>query len=907
MAEHFKKTGAALLAATMLTGGIGATTAMTAMAADTTPSDSTTTPSTGDLSLDTVYIDDGRTDKYVTLTPNKTTGIPEATINDYKGAPPETAKITHVPSEGNITHFDAPRDPTNPADIKDDTSTVGVIKRTTTAHYHANKTDTTPEVNVTITGKQTVGDPVTIDYNGQSRQFDSEGKATITMGEEAFNGDDTQPTIKTLTLSNGDKLDINWITTGSHAASSPKTGTVITWNGTATGDITTNKDGVSHTWHVTVNVTASRTNLWTTTIDGKQVTLTTKLDGDLIHTNTTINKHPDDTLTITPSKGASVSLHGTATENAADADTLGQMTVTGQTEYQQNRVDNDNDLGNGGTPGFDVTVPFSYTVGEETKITPTGSDPIQFKKDTDGVYRATAPNITLGADNKPAASSIKTSDGTTHAITWDKTPTTVDKTVTGLDGTKSTVRYVQLNGTATGTTTVKDPATGKTITQNYEIDVTANRAEDKHFTLQAVTRTPATGDPVTIPITGFDENKTDYTINLPMDDVTDVYSLSEDHGVDATVSKPAVSLGQNASRILSIKANGKTYRVTINFKTSDLKPDSPAKLNGIYVNKSGDKTEGALIDNWDPNRLDYVVTIGEHDPSPYILPEAPDGVTVKAGDVEQSADAAKQTWTVTDTKTGVSRDYSVTVARQHAWKTAVEEFTPKDPIAQTQTETPKDDKDTTLTSHGYVDKTGKYTPVTDSIYDIPEGGVFSYKAKAGQSASVSVAKVNGMTYRYTVTVLPKDTNAAPSQQVFTVTYITAKTHAAALTGIAVDGSLISGFNPDTHEYTVNVGNPDKWTVSPQYDKLTGMSVKTDKQGADATITVTSGDGEVQTVYKVHVTRNLIPSAGAVGVGGKLAQTGVSMTAGLTAMLATLTAMLTGMFAGRRLRNRKEAR
>ena len=130
---------------------------------------------------------------------------------------------------------------------------------------------------------------------------------------------------------------------------------------------------------------------------------------------------------------------------------------------------------------------------------------------------------------------------------------------------------------------------------------------------------------------------------------------------------------------------------------------------------------------------------------------------------------------------------------------------------------------------------------------------------------------------------------------------------AALTGIAVDGSLISGFNPDTHEYTVGVGNPDKWTVSPQYDKLTGMSVKTDKQGADATITVTSGDGEIQTVYKVHVTRNLIPGAGTVGVGGKLAQTGVSMTAGLTAMLATLTATLTGMFAGRRIRNRKEAR
>lgn len=892
MAEHLKKTSAAILAATMLTGGIGATTAMTAMADDTT-SDNTSnqTPTVSETDLTATV-----GSKSAKLTPDPASGIPTASI-DYEGEPPASITITDKDGHSFTVKHDTTADQTT-----DETKTVGVVNRLTVAKYHAAKTASTPEVNVTVNCKQTAGKQVTVNYGNQQQAFDSEGKTTVSMGEEAIDGSN-QPTVKELTLSNGDKLPITW--NGSSSTSDPKDGTIITKTGYATGTVTTNENGISHTWNVSVNVNASRANKWTTVIDGKQVTLTTKTDGDLVHTNTSINTYPAGKLTVTPTKGNAMDLQGVTSANAADAGLLGEMTVSGQAEYKSNRVGSD--LSKDATPGFDITVPFQYTAGSELKIQPATGDGIQFVKGEDGVYRATAPNITLGKDNKPETSSIKLSDGSTLTVTWDKTPTTVSKEITGADGKKTTVNYVQLTGKATGTTTVKDKASGKSVTQKYEISVTANRAEDKSFTLQAVTRTPATGDPVSIPIENFDAGKTDYQITLPMDDVTDVYSLSEDHGVDATVSKPVISLGADASRILSITANGKTYRVTINFKSSDLKPDSPAKLKGIYVNLQGDKTEGALIDNWNPNRLDYVVTIGEQDPSPYILPEAEDGITVKAGDVEQSADAAKQTWTVTDSKTGVSRDYTVTVVRQHSWKTAVEEFTPKDPVAQEQSETPKDDKDTSLTSHGYVDKDGKYTPVNDTVYDIPEGCVFSYKAKAGQSASVSVAKVSGMTYRYTVTVLPKDTSTAPAQQVYTVTYITAKTHTAALTGIAVDGSLISGFNPDTHEYTVNVGNPDKWTVSPQYDKLTGMSVKTDKEGADATITVTSGDGEVQTVYKVHAVQNLIPSAGAVGVGGKLAQTGVTVSASLLAMLAALTATLIGMITGRRFRNRKEAR
>ena len=78
MAEHLKKTSAAILAATMLTGGIGATTAMTAMADDTT-SDNTSnqTPTVSETDLTATV-----GSKSAKLTPDPASGIPTASI-DY--------------------------------------------------------------------------------------------------------------------------------------------------------------------------------------------------------------------------------------------------------------------------------------------------------------------------------------------------------------------------------------------------------------------------------------------------------------------------------------------------------------------------------------------------------------------------------------------------------------------------------------------------------------------------------------------------------------------------------------------------------------------------------------------------------------------------------------------------------
>lgn len=543
-------------------------------------------------------------------------------------------------------------------------------------------------------------------------------------------------------------------------------------------------------------------------------------------------------------------------------DKLGQLNVSGTAVYKQAADATKN------TPAFDVTRPFAYTSGNPVTVDGTETE---LTKVDGGKYHADYAGPTLDESNKPSTDTVTlTGIKTTLPIQWGKDVQVVDK---GTGDTAS--KFVRLTGTASGEVTIQDDASKKSVTVPVEVDVTADRAQDKSFTGLTVTRTNAKGE--TTVYDGakdfnakFNPSTHEYTLTLPADAVGDSYTLGLTHGVDAQASKPTLALGEEASRVLKVNVNGADYTVNVKFQPADLKADSPAKLTGLYVNKTGENTKGQLIDNWDPNRLDYVLALGEKDPSPYVLPEAPDGVTIKGGNITQNAQSTRQEWIVTDTATGVSRTYSLTVTRPV--KTAVTEFKPADPAKQDSTVDPESQQDTNLASHGYTGKDGKYVVSDKGSYEIPEGGTFAYEPKNGQSATVTVAH-EGMTYTYTVNVLAPD-GSTFAQHTYTVTYITAATHKAQLTGILVDGTAVNGFDPAKHEYAASVNDPDEWMVSPQYDKASGMTVSTEKKGADATITVTSGDGLVKTTYKVHVTRKPFGGNGNNALG--LASTGVGI-------------------------------
>lgn len=706
------------------------------------------------------------------------------------------------------------------------------------ADSQINANGDTPGV-ITFTGKATYQLPQSTDHPYMVAQLNYTYRAgnevtangarfvnrVADAGTVSMNSSNT-PATNTVTLSNGQRVNIMWQAPETHSVNGQR---VISRNGTGETDITTTSEGITKTVHVTVNLHASRTETWTTHITGHTITFNTDpATGNQSFHYSEIGKHPDSSATVTSSNGTVVSVPLTNDDqHITGTDDLGRARISGTATYHLDA--------NGSQPAFDLTIPYTYVTGTTTTL----KDGTKFAHNGDMFNAAT--KVTLKQDNTPEATTITLSNGQTAPITWDNNVTV--KRLNGAD-------YITKNGTATGIVKVVDPVTKQETEQKYTVHVTAQRSQDRSIRGLKVGQAKANGQTNSIDVPNFTPFTHDYTITLPHDAVNDAYTLNPTVGVDSDVSTPTVALGENASRVLTTTINGEKYTVTVKFAPADIQADSPAKLSGIYVNRAGSQSKGSIIDNWNPNRLDYTVTIGEHDPSPYLLPEAGSGVTVKAGDVKQTADGATQSWIVTDKATGKSRTYTVTVVRQRSEKTAPEEFTPKKPQAQEPTVLPDADNDTNLDSHGYVDAQGNYQPLDAADYTVPEGGVFSYKAKKNQSTSVTAEKVKGMTYRYTVSVLSPDIGSF-NQHTFTVTYVTPRTHQAVLQNLVVNGQPIKGFSAGKHEYTVTVDNINQWTLVPQYDKLSGMTVTTSKDGANATITVTSADGLVTTVYKVH--------------------------------------------------------
>lgn len=795
---------------------------------------------------------------------------------------PETGDQSYTASEpfdkvpGRITVHTNDSDDTftlNHGDLKDvrltANGTFAKVDVTGTAVYHAGAKNGSPAFDVSIPFRYTAGENVTLEdgtpfaVSGENADGTVEAAANttgsyhVTKDRKVVDADGNE--VKTIKLSNGRKLNVSWTVNVDNSTH------VTTATGVATGNYayTDTQTGQTKVWHMTVNLgDYSRTNTWYAQVGDDKLPFVNlpNMGGSQSLTAPTVNVRPTAVTigSLNKDDNTQFKVEPKFTEqHITSGDKLGTAIVTGTAVYH---ADANPSLG---LPQFDVTVPFEYSIGEEITLDNGTDKGTPFSKYEDGSYHAGYSATGLSdKDNSPSYHEVTLSNKDKATVQWESAP----KTMVGADNKNN---IIVLSGTATGVVTVKDEH-GNKLEQSYTVGTRDIRAEDKSFTKMTLTQTSADGKSKSYEIKkeDFDENH-QKTVELPASDAKDSFSLSAEHGLDAEVSRPKLGV-DGTSRLITVTVNGVDYTVRVNFKTSDLQPDSPARLDGIYVNLTGKAEKGTLIDNWNPNRLDYVVALKDANTSAYLLPEAPKGVTVKAGNVTQSAQSNRQEWTVTDTATGATRTYSVTVTRPV--KTAVTEFQPKEPVEQSPVKTPDSQTDTSLASVGYVGKDGKYVPVTSDKFEIPEGGVFSYETKVGQSA-VASSSHKGMTYTYTVSVLSPD-GVTFTQHEYTVTYITAITHKAELTGIAVDGKLINGFAPDKTSYEVAVDNPDRWTVVGQYDKDTGMSITINKNGADATLTVTSGDGLASKDYKIHATKKPFGGAGTAGV-SDLAQTGVN--------------------------------
>lgn len=583
-------------------------------------------------------------------------------------------------------------------------------------------------------------------------------------------------------------------------------------------------------------------------IDGKALTrndagaLSATLDR-----KTAALEHP----TLTGSDGSTIGLTDTAGTFTQDDGQLGVGHVT-------------HTLAGTTADGAKAAVNVTYDVASGTETTVTLDDGSKtgatgkFTRNEDGSWTANLTGM-LGKDlDATAATSttFKLSDGTTLDGTLGETVTTTP------NGTTLLTRTLTVDGHDSHGTPVKAVAT-LSYTYDPRISLTLTHKSGTAEESQVVAVDGLTAD--------MDVNALGsvYSAGVQERGLTgDQWELNVKHGANVSNPTIAVTTSGEGSRILvatiryqRLDADGHTLvndskivRVNVPFAAA------PKVIGNDKAALAGIKVNGQDIPGFSADKVDYTITAGK-DERVKVSPVARDGQTVVAGDSRQTAFTTVQTWTVS--KDGESRTYTVTLVRDHTEKTADEKFTPAEPAGQvSKAENPSDDN-TALESVGYM-LDGEYHKSDSDEFTIPEGGVLSWSSYAGQVVQPTVERDHGMTFRYELGVLSKD-GTKYATRVLTVTYLTADTHKAELTGIKVDGRDVTGFDPKTMEYDVRVDNPERYVVTPSFDKMTGMSLTVHKTVSKAVIKVTSADGLTQATYTLNVSKATLADTG-TGVG-----------------------------------------
>lgn len=582
-------------------------------------------------------------------------------------------------------------------------------------------------------------------------------------------------------------------------------------------------------------------------IDGKTLS---NADGTLTATldrKTAALEHP----TLTGSDGSTVSLTDTAEPFTQENDQLGvghiAHTLSGTT-----------------ADAAKIAIRVTYDVASGTETTVTLDDGSKtgaagkFTRNEDGSWTANLTGM-LGKDlDATAATSttFKLSDGTTLDGTLGDAVTTTP------NGTTLLTRTLTADGKDSHGTPVKAVAT-LSYTYDPRISLTLTHKSGTAENSQTVAVDGLTAD--------MDVNTLEsvYSAGVQERGLTgDQWELNVKHGANVSNPTIAVTTSGEGSRILvatiryqRLDADGHTLvndskivRVNVPFAAA------PKVIGNDKAALAGIKVNGQDIPGFSADKVDYTITAGK-DERVKVSPVARDGQTVVAGDSRQTAFTTVQTWTVS--KDGESRTYTVTLVRDHTEKTADEKFTPAEPAGQvSKAENPSDDN-TALESVGYM-LDGAYHKSDSDEFTIPEGGILSWSSYAGQVVQPTVERDHGMTFRYELGVLSKD-GTKYATRVLTVTYLTADTHRAELTGIKVDGRDVAGFDPKTMEYDVRVDNPERYVVTPSFDKMTGMSLTVHKTASQAVIKVTSADGLTQATYTLNVSKATLADTG-TGVG-----------------------------------------
>ena len=519
-------------------------------------------------------------------------------------------------------------------------------------------------------------------------------------------------------------------------------------------------------------------------------------------------------------------------------------------------------------------VAYEYRDGSQTSVKGDVADGTTFAL-RDGAWTASYTGA-LGTKDDPAgydADTVTLSDGSelkrTALSDVSATPIRVDgrpdktrlrRTVT-FSGTDSHGTAVTLTGELAGT---YDETVGLALSYTTSDGVTVP---------VTVPGMPATADalPDSITLPAQERSLAGMKWNVDVEKGGSVSDVSSSATVTADGTRVfLVTIRYFKQEGTAYKAAVRRVRVTVPFRAAaKVVGNEKAALKGFTVN-------GRAMDGYSEDVVDYTIHAGA-DEKVLVSPVAQAGQDVRAGDSKQTAYTTTQYWTVS--KDGETRTYSVTLVRDHDTPTADEAFEPNAPSGLVSKDANPGADNTALKSVGYT-LDGVYHPADGTDVTVPEGGTFAYESYEGQTVDVTSSKTGGMTWTYSIGVLAAD-DATYAVHDVSVTYLTAATHKAELSGIKADGVAISGFDPKTLEYTVRVANADRYVITPVFDRTSGMGVTVHKDGHTVTLTATSADGLVRTVYTVHVeTDPVLAGMAATGVGAKA----LAALAGLLALL-----------------------
>lgn len=587
---------------------------------------------------------------------------------------------------------------------------------------------------------------------------------------------------------------------------------------------------------------------------------TTLTEKDGVWTGRIVLSQAPSDMKAVGSDGRTVSLTAGKETFTQGSDTLGVGVTSGTL------------TGSGSKATFNVA--YEYRDGSETSVKGDVADGTTFTL-RDGAWTASYTGA-LGTKDDPAgydADTVTLSDGSELKRTALSDVSTTPIRVDGKPDKTQLRRTVTFSGTDShGTAVTLTGELAGTYDETVSLSLSYTTSDGDTVAVD-VPGMPTTADelPASVTLPAQERSLAGMKWNVDVEKGGSVSDVSSSSTVTADGTRVfLVTIRYFRQEDGVYKAAVKRVRVTVPFRAAaKVVGNEKAALKGFTVN-------GQAMDGYSEDVVDYTIHAGA-DEKVLVSPVAQAGQDVRAGDSKQTAYTTTQYWTVS--KDGETRTYSVTLVRDHDTPTADEAFEPNAPSGLVTKDANPSVDNTALKSVGYT-LDGVYHPADGSDVTVPEGGTFAYESYEGQTVDVTSSKTGGMTWTYSIGVLAADDTTYAVHEV-SVTYLTAATHKAELTGIKADGVAISGFDPKTLEYTVKVANADRYVITPVFDKTSGMGVTVHKDGHTVTLTATSADGLVRTVYTVHVESDSVLAG--------LAATGVGMT--LLAPLAGLLALL----------------